>query len=376
MGKLLNRNAASYYNELIQAIESEIGASLLPGDERRIFADALSYVFFGEDAVFNEAYNQFSPVSATGTYLDALGARVGVSRTSGNPAQICLTCYKNDPSDAFTIPAATAFSVNGLPWISSGSASTSPGSASFALVLESEGKGEENNSVTAAASISTGNEDWDKVSSFFVRYLSLAQADDTEDDDAFRVRVLFAYSQPALALTASAWLGELRTFAPSIVDAEVTGNQGTVSVYPLALDSEGLNKVPDASLTSTLETALNNSEKKPLGDVLVVTPPAPQHVSASLKVSVPFASLTLASSKKDAYLLEVCRRLSGNVLADYSQAVLLDTVLDVVSEATDVHFVSDTTPGLNNASPQKSLHLTGEVFIFSPAYISMTFEGV
>lgn len=375
--KLIDRQPNDYYNTLIKSMESELGVSLLPGDERRIFADVLSYILMTEDVVYNNAFAQFSPETATGLFLDVLGTRVGVSRTSGQTAYIQLTCQKLDSSDSVVLAEGTKYTIDGLNFKQVGNVISTPGSEYLLVFIESETKEAVNNNIgNSSVVICDNTSEWAKISGFFVVYQRFAIEDDTENDELYRQRVISGYTQNTIVNTENGWLTEIQKYNSNIIDAEFVANQGEITVYPLLLDNNGYNVIPDATLCSNIQNYLNASPKRPLGDTVIVSQPTKRQVNFVMRLYVPYADLGLAQSKSAAYQTEICRKLSGNIKADYSEAVVIDTVLDIFKEAKDCIFTSDITPGINNSLPKRSAHVTGEIFVYDPNYIAFVFSGI
>ena len=75
MLKLIDIDAEEYYNNAIQKMEIAAGEPLYPGDERRVFTEALVAFLVGIANKCNEACNSKFLDYAEGSALDALGAR-------------------------------------------------------------------------------------------------------------------------------------------------------------------------------------------------------------------------------------------------------------------------------------------------------------
>lgn len=77
---LIEHNADEIYNIFLQKIEDEIKEPLYPGDERRIFAEALIATVISFLATADEKTQQKFLQNATGEVLDANGEAYGVER--------------------------------------------------------------------------------------------------------------------------------------------------------------------------------------------------------------------------------------------------------------------------------------------------------
>lgn len=92
MGDLtfLETDADAIYNTTIRALEKNVNEALYPGDERRIFGDALVAVFVSVFNQVNDACKQKMLQYASGKVLDALGARYECHRIASTPARTIL----------------------------------------------------------------------------------------------------------------------------------------------------------------------------------------------------------------------------------------------------------------------------------------------
>ena len=78
----LETNSEKIYNTVITSLEKSVGEPLYPGDERRIFGDALVAVVLAIYSKANDACKQKMLKYARGAVLDALGERYACHRIS------------------------------------------------------------------------------------------------------------------------------------------------------------------------------------------------------------------------------------------------------------------------------------------------------
>ena len=90
MNDFIETDAKQIYDKIIAGLESAVGESLYPGDERRIFGEAIAAVFVSLFNQMNDAAKQKMLQYARGDVLDALGERVGVERFAATPAETTL----------------------------------------------------------------------------------------------------------------------------------------------------------------------------------------------------------------------------------------------------------------------------------------------
>lgn len=86
----LETDSERIYDEVISSLEESVGEPLYPGDERRIFGDALVALFVAIFTTVNDAAKQKMLQYARGEVLDALGARYQCVRLEATAAQTVL----------------------------------------------------------------------------------------------------------------------------------------------------------------------------------------------------------------------------------------------------------------------------------------------
>ena len=79
----LETDSESIYNAVITNLEESVDEPLYPGDERRIFGDALVALFVSICTSVNDVAKQKMLQYARGEVLDALGARYFCKRKHG-----------------------------------------------------------------------------------------------------------------------------------------------------------------------------------------------------------------------------------------------------------------------------------------------------
>lgn len=111
---LVDVDSQAIYTDVVTSLESGVEEPLYPGDERRIFAEALAAVLVAYASKANDASRQTLLRYARGEVLDAIGERLGVERIAATPA---TTTVKFELSaaqgHAITIPAMTRVTSDG-----------------------------------------------------------------------------------------------------------------------------------------------------------------------------------------------------------------------------------------------------------------------
>ncbi len=108
MDNLINHNSEDIYYEFLEQVENAIQEPLYPGDERRIFAEAIIMIIVQFLATADDITKQKFLQNARGDVLDANGEAYGVERIEGNKAttEITFSLLSNVSID-INIPTGT-----------------------------------------------------------------------------------------------------------------------------------------------------------------------------------------------------------------------------------------------------------------------------
>lgn len=93
----LETDSKQIYENMITALEESVGEPLYPGDERRIFGDAMVALFVSIYNEANEACKQKMLQYASGEVLDAIGARYNCVRIAPTTAKTVLRFSVKSP---------------------------------------------------------------------------------------------------------------------------------------------------------------------------------------------------------------------------------------------------------------------------------------
>lgn len=107
-------DSAKLYTTIIGKLMEYCNEPLYPGDERRIFGEALVQVFVSLYSEFNDKMQQRTLRYARGAVLDAIGDRYGVSRAEPAPASATFRFSLSAVQEQnVIIPAGTRITTNG-----------------------------------------------------------------------------------------------------------------------------------------------------------------------------------------------------------------------------------------------------------------------
>lgn len=225
----IETDAKKIYDEIITSLEAKVGESLYPGDERRLFGNAIAAVFIALFNQMNDASKQKMLRYARGDVLDALGERVGVVRNAASPAGTTLR-FSVDAAFAqnIVIPEGTrATSDSTRFFATTENAVITAGELYVDVPAQSVGGGVDYNDIAVGAI----NVIVDPVP--YVDAVSNTTVTDggtnTEDDDSLRERIRTAPSTLSTAGPIKSYEYWAKTADPSIADVVVSSEQTTLT---------------------------------------------------------------------------------------------------------------------------------------------------
>ena len=273
-------DAAQIYTAIIGTLMDEVGEPLYPGDERRIFGEALVAVLVALYNEFNDKMKQRTLQYARGPVLDAIGDRYSLTRAQPSHASAMFR---------FSVEVAQPQNII----IDAGTRITTDGSVYFAtdqIAVLQAGK----LSVDVQATCTEGGSAYNGFTTGTINtlvdlipYISSAVnittsvgGDDgepyTEDgDNKFKERIRLA---PATLSTAGPESG-YRYFAlaadPRIIDVAIDNPEANViKIYPLLAEGE----LPDEKILQKVEASCSGDKVRPMTDqVEALAPTAVQY---------------------------------------------------------------------------------------------------
>lgn len=225
----ITTNSDELYKKIITSLETSVGESLYPGDERRIFGEGLVAVFVAMFNAMNDAAQQKMLRYARGEVLDALGERVGVERIAATAA---TTTIRFSVSTAFgsniVIPQGTRLTGDSKRYFATTTAAILYAGETYVDVeAESTGAGTDYNGISAGA-INTMVDAIAYVDT--VENITItAGAVDEESDGSLRERILAAPSKLSTAGPIKGYRYWAMTADSTISDVVVTSEQQTLN---------------------------------------------------------------------------------------------------------------------------------------------------
>lgn len=272
------------YNMVMNWLMDSVDEPLYPGDERRIYAEALAFVLINVYNELNDTAKQRTLQFARGKVLDALGERTGTKRLQASPAY-----------DTFRFSLENALNFNVV--IPKGTRITPDGKIYFATQENAVIRIGET-SVDTIAVCTTNGADFNGLQPGTVKtlvdlipYISgvknlngTSGGDDGEPytidgDNRYRERIRISPATFSVAGTLAAYKYHALSADPNIIDVLVYSPKATeIVILPLMAGG----KIPDEKTIQDIQ-AVFTSDIRPLTDLVTVK--APEQVTYDINLT-------------------------------------------------------------------------------------------
>lgn len=229
--EFIDTDSESIYEKIKESIENTIGESLYPGDERDVFANALSYVIIAAFNSVNDACQQKMLRYARGTTLDALGEGRGVMRKMSETASVTLK-FSVAQSMSSNIVIPSGIRVTGdyeHYFITDDTVVINAGDTSATVDATAEIGGSDYNGLEAGTITTIVDISKIPLVSSVTNITTSAGGADEEEDDVYRERIREAENAYSTAGTAKAYKYWALTADSTVTDAVVSLEDETVT---------------------------------------------------------------------------------------------------------------------------------------------------
>lgn len=278
MLKLIEVDTNNLYNGIVSAMEIMTGEPLYPGDERRIFTEALVQIISSVVNSCNAACNGKMLQYATGEALDALGDRMGVTRL---PAEAASATFRFTLTETLltdlTVPEGTLITTDGdIYFATDEDLVISAGDSYGDVTATCTETGEDGNGYIAGA-VAQLVDAVDGVSTA-VNTTTTSGGSDEEDDEEYRERIHLSNSTFSCAGPTKAYQYYAKSADSSIIDVVVDSpDPCEIEIY--VLTNTG---VPSQAILDKVEAICSADDVRPLTDLVTVS--APSTVSYDIQV--------------------------------------------------------------------------------------------
>lgn len=279
-------DSAKIYTSIIGSLMDECDEALYPGDERRVFGEALVAVFVSLFNLFDDKAKQRTLRYARGTVLDAIGERYGVDRLApARASAVFRFAVAEAQSENIIIPAGTRVTSDGSVYFATQEAAVlSAGSTSIDLLGVCTEGGEQYNGFTVGT-IATLVDLIPYISGAHNTTVS-AGGDDgepyTDEGDArYRERIRLSPATQSTAGPESAYRYFMLSADPDIIDGAVdcpADQPNVVNLYPLMTGGQ----IPDEATMQKVLDALAG-DVRPMTDKVNVIAPEQVEYTVAIK---------------------------------------------------------------------------------------------
>lgn len=283
-------SAANIVEKLVTGVEQELGEPLYPGDERRLFLEALAPVIVGIINDANDACKQRLLRYARNEVIDALGERMQVERLAATAAKTVLRFSLAAARDRSTfIPQGTRATPDGTCHFATTAAATIAAGQTYVDVsaeCTSGGAAYNGYGVGAIATITD-----------LIPYVAgVTNTEEThggddgepqdsggEGDERYRERVRLAPAKLSTAGPEASYVYHALSASPLITDVNPINDHaaGTVELVVMTADGD-----PSEDVLAAVEAACNAASVRPLNDKLIVSGPTRESYDIEIKYYV------------------------------------------------------------------------------------------
>jgi len=269
----ITTNATEIYNEILTELENGVSEPLYPGDERRIFGEALVALTVIMYNAVNDAARQKMLRYARDEVLDAIGENRGIKRYLPVPSITTMRFFVDTPvSSNIVIIAGTRVTGDYIRYFATNQTAVLMAGASFVDVgATSIGGGEEYNNIPIGeinTLVDLSNAPLiDRVENI----KPTSDGSNKESDEAYRDRIRNAPDSLSTAGPANAYRYWAISADSTIADAEVESpSPGVVLITPIGYGGV----VPDETLLAKVSAVCAADDIRVLTDQVLVQAPS------------------------------------------------------------------------------------------------------
>ncbi len=267
---LITTDANEIYNFIMYTLENGVAESLYPGDERRIFGEALVPLVVALYNTVNDSAKQVTLRYARGEVLDALGEFTGVPRVEKMAAETTIRFSISTPvTENIIIKAGTKITGDYTRYFETVETVVLPaGASSIEVTAQStEGGSQYNGIEVGAINVLVDMIPYiDGISNITVT----SGGGDKEDDEEYREKIRLSSSSRSVAGPKNAYKYFALSADTSIADANISSpSPGVVVITPILYGGG----IPTQDILDKVLTACSADDVRPLTDHVQVQAP-------------------------------------------------------------------------------------------------------
>lgn len=250
----IETSADEIYNEIITELENGVAEPLYPGDERRIFGEALVAVVVSVYNSVNDACRQKMLRYARGEVLDALGENRDTPRLDPTFATVTLRFGVNEPvASNIIIPAGLRVTGDFVRYfITDATAVLYAGTSTVSVNATAESGGASYNDIGVGEIVNIVDISDVPLIDYVTNSSPTAGGGDYEDDDTYRERIRQAENKLSTAGPPNAYKYWALSANSLVTDAIVESEQETLSRTLQAYDGHAFKGGSDLEVDTLI----------------------------------------------------------------------------------------------------------------------------
>ena len=273
MGLFLDYDAQTIHDRIIGYLQSAAGEVFPEGDERRIFAEAMTAYMLSILADIDDVAKQKMLKYARGEVLDALGEMYGCERILAEEAT-CMLRFTIDEAVSYdlVVPAGTVVSTpDGYAFTTDDDATIHAGAVYADVTATAEEVGSEYNEYVAgsvtvirsALAFAATVENTDTTAGG-----TDGEPDDDEGNELFRQRIRLKQNATNTAGTESSYMAFAKAADENVADVQVPNLDEAYTVYVYVVKVGG--ELFGEGELAVIQAACDADDVRPLGDLVEV----------------------------------------------------------------------------------------------------------
>lgn len=314
MAYLFNEtDAEKIVTGILARLQEDVAETLYPGDERRIFAQAVASLLVTCYNTMEDNARQSLLRYARNNVLDLIGETYGCTRLAEHKATTTLRFSTSNAAESdITVPAGTrASNEAGLTFVTDADAIIPSGSTYVDTTATAETGGVAyNNLLTGTINVLIDSVPY--ISSVTNTAVT-TNGTNKETDDDYRERIRLALSAISTAGGKASYIYWAKSVSADISDVFLPEppTPNTIQIYIAKKDGQ----IPDAALIQQVHDAVTVDDVKPMGDLVTVSAPSVSMYDIDIKyyVSSKNATEAIKAIEDSEYVLTNGDKIKGAI---------------------------------------------------------------
>ena len=277
-------DSADIYASVMENLMLMCDEPLYPGDERRLYGEAIAAVFVALYSEFNDTMKQRTLRYARGVVLDAIGDRYAVLRASPSSASATFRFEASAiRSENIIIPKGSKITTDGSVYFETNETVVLQAGTTSVDVTATCSAGGSSHNGYAVGTIATLVDLIPYIGAVYNTTTSSGGDDgepyDDDGDNRFRERIRLAPAMQSTAGPESAYRYFAMTADPDIIDVSIVSpSPNVINIYPLMTGGE----IPDEVMLDAVLASFPD-DVRPMTDKLSVIAPAAVEYDIQIK---------------------------------------------------------------------------------------------